>query len=381
MFYPPELLTWTASVSSHVPHLSKSQVQILAWYSFAASVVQGCGISQVACYLSYVFGRKEETIRQRLRESLYDAGDKRGVHRREIDPVLCFGPLLKWVISHWISEEQRLFLALDATTLRQTFSVLSVSVLVGKCAIPVAWTVLPATQAGEWQPHWKGLLRAVQSLTDEMQVMVLADRGLYAKWLFDQIAICGWHPLLRINDQGNVCLRTTGQRLKLSQLAWLCQDKQWQGEVICFSADRRLRCTLLIVWNASQKEPWLLVTDLPPFQVSPSWYALRMWIEAGFKFLKSAAFHWERTRMKDPARAERLWLVLALASLRVALLAPLSEPLSLAAYPRLALFKRSLIRQLAFFTVSRPLTFYPIFFNELPPSPCLEFLNLLNTYP
>ncbi len=158
---------------------------MLAWYSFAVSVVQGCWISQVACYLSYVFGQSEETLRQRLRQSLYDAGDKRGVHRREIDPVLCFGSLLKWVVSYWISEDQILFLALDAITLRQTFNVLSVSVLVGKCAIPVAWTVLPATQAGEWQPHWKGLLQALQPLTIQMRIMVLADRGLYAKWLFE----------------------------------------------------------------------------------------------------------------------------------------------------------------------------------------------------
>jgi hypothetical protein len=211
--------------------------------------------------------------------------------------------------------------------------------------------------------------------------MVLADRGLYAKWLFDEIVLCGWHPQLRINDQGNVCLRTTGQRLKLSQLAQLCKEKQWQGEVICFSAKRRLRCTLLIVWNTTQQVPWLLVTDFPPFQATPSWYALRMWIEAGFKFLKSAAFHWERTRMKDPARAERLWLVIALAALRVALLAPPSNPLPAGSYPRLSLFKRGLIRQLAFLTLAHPLPFHSLCFNELPPSPLLEFLNLLNTFP
>lgn len=381
MFYPAELLTWTEKVSSHLPHLSKSQAKMLAWYSFAVSVVQGCGISQVTCYLSDLFGQSEETVRQRLRETVYEAGDKRGSHRREIDPILCFVPLFKWIVSHWISEDQIVFLALDATTLRQTFTVLSISVLVGKCAIPVAWTVLPATQTGEWRPHWTGLLQALHLLPAPCSVMVLADRGLYAKWLFDEIVICGWHPLLRINDQGNVCLHATGQRLKLKQLAQLCQQQQWQGEVTCFSATRRLRCTLLIIWNADQKAAWLLVTDLPPFQVSSSWYALRMWIEAGFKFLKSAAFHWERTRMRDPARAERLWLVLALATLRLALLAPAPEPLSLGFYPRLSLFKRALIRQLAFLTLGRPLTFHSLFFDPLPSSPFLEFLNLLNTYP
>ena len=381
MFYPAELLTWTESVSRHLPQLSKSQAKMLAWYSFAVSVVQGCGISQVACYLSELFGQQEETVRQRMRESLYDAGDKRGRHRREIDPILCFVPLFKWIVSHWISEDEKLFLGLDATTLRQTFTVLSISVLVGRCAIPVAWTVLPANQAGEWQSHWKGLLQALRLSSQPFSVLVLADRGLYAKWLFDEIVVCGWHPLLLINDQGNVCIRATGQRLKLSQLAQLCRNKQWQGEVACFSGTGRLHCSLLIVWDEEQKNPWLLVTDLPLFQVSPSWYVLRMWIEAGFKFLKSAAFHWERTRMKNPARVERLWLVLALATLRLALLAPSPAPLPFGSYPRLSLFKRALIRQLAFLTLAHPLPFFPLFFNPLPPSPYLDFLHLLNTYP
>lgn len=381
MFYPAELLTWTGEVSRHLPHLSKNQAQILAWYSFAASVVQGCGISQVVCYLSEVLGQKENGLRQRLRESLYDASDKQGCQRREIETSRCFAPLLGWILRCWKFEEPYLFLALDATTLRQTFTVLSVSVLVGNCAIPVAWKIVPATQAGEWQPYWKMLLERVRVETSPLQVMVLADRGLYAKWLFEAIVLCGWHPLLRINDQGYVCLRASGHRLKLTQLAHLCKGKQWQGEVRCFLAERQLTCTLLVVWDTHQAEPWLLVTNLAPFRVSPTWYALRMWIEAGFKALKSGTLHWERTRMKDPVRAERLWLVLALTSLRLALLAPPHQPFSIDSYPRLSLFKRGLIRQLAFLTSARPLSFFPLAFHDLPPSPQLEFLDLLNTYP
>ena len=30
-------------------------------------------------------------------------------------------------------------------------------------------------------------------------VLVLADRGLYARWLYHRIRRLGWHPFLRIN--------------------------------------------------------------------------------------------------------------------------------------------------------------------------------------
>jgi hypothetical protein len=33
-------------------------------------------------------------------------------------------------------------------------------------------------------------------------VIVLADRGLYAKWLFEAIVEPKWHPFLRVNSQG-----------------------------------------------------------------------------------------------------------------------------------------------------------------------------------
>lgn len=384
MVYPDELLTWTAQVSRHMPQLTRSQAQMLAWYSFAASIVQSCGISSVTYFLAHVLKRSETSLRQRLRETLYDASDKRGSQRRESDVVACFGPLLKWISSLGRSPDGQLWLALDATTLRQTFTVLSISVLVGRCAIPVAWAILPANQPGSWKPHWQRLLAALPAAAPaDCQVLVLADRGLYAQWLFNAIVANRWHPLLRINAQGSVCLRDTGQRLALAQLRRQCRGHLWHGRVLCFTGRQQLACTLLVQWDDRQQDAWLLLTDLPPTQVSPAWYALRMHIEFGFRSLKSAGFHWERTRMRDPARAERLWLVLALASLRLAMLAPTYEfdHSTASAYPALSLFKRGILRQLAaLIRHAQPQTF-PLHFPAMPPPPWLCFLSQLNTYP
>ena len=383
MFYPVELLSWVDDVSSHLPQLTKQQAQVLAWYSFAVTVVQSCGMSHVAYFLACLLHQPDNTVRQRLREALYDAADKRGTRRRDLDVVACFTPLLQWVMSYWQHEENRLLLVLDATTLRQTFTVLSVSLLVGRCAIPIAWTVLRTTEPGAWKPHWQGLLRSLPLTDPALKVLVLADRGLYAKWLFETIVACGWHPLLRINAQGSCCIHATGQRLPLASLAALCKGHWWHGGVTCFTRQARLRCTLLVLWDTHQHDAWLLLTDLPPTHLSPTWYALRMGIEAGFKVLKTAGFHWERTRMTDPARAERLWLVLALACLRVTLLAPMLplNPVASLPYPRLSLFRQGLVRQLAAFLLRHPLCLPPLQFQPLPPAPVLQFLTLLDTYP
>ena len=52
-----------------------------------------------------------------------------------------------------------------------------------------------------------------------------------------------------------------------------------------------------------------------PDQVGPSWYALRFWIELGFKAIKSLGWKWDKTRRTDPARISRHWLVLSVATL------------------------------------------------------------------
>ena len=72
-----------------------------------------------------------------------------------------------------------------------------------------------------------------------------------------------------------------------------------------------------------QEEPWIILTDLPPDEVGVSWYALRFWIELGFKpalgldrgALKSLGWQWQKARRTDPARISRHWFVLSVATL------------------------------------------------------------------
>ena len=71
---------------------------------------------------------------------------------------------------------------------------------------------------------------------------------------------------------------------------------------------------MLGCWEEGHEDPWLVVTDLSPEAADVCWYGLRAWIEQGFKQVKSGGWQWQHTRRNDPARAERLWLAIALAT-------------------------------------------------------------------
>ena len=71
------------------------------------------------------------------------------------------------------------------------------------CAVPIAWVVLPGNTPGAWKTHWLTLLSNSTAVCLTIgPVLVLADRGLYAAWLYRQITSLGWHPYLRINAGG-----------------------------------------------------------------------------------------------------------------------------------------------------------------------------------
>jgi hypothetical protein len=308
------LTEWTTMIRLYLPHLSKPQATVLALWSLGMVLARSCALTAVATFLAVWLRRQEQTVRQQLREFCYEAEAKRGDQRQALSVERCFVPLLAWVLSRW--QGTQLALALDATTLGTRFTVLAISVVYRGCAIPVAWTILPANQPHAWRREWLRLLRALRpAIPSGWTVIVLADRGLYAGWLFRRIVRLGWHPFLRINAGGT--FRPSGQARFYPLLTFTPQvGTCWRGTGTAFkSPPCRLNCTLLACWEAGYRDPWLIVTDLPPEVSDACWYGLRAWIEQGFKLTKRAGWQWQRTRMTEPQRAARLWLAVAVATL------------------------------------------------------------------
>jgi len=294
--------------------LTKPQATVLALWSLGMVLARSCALTAVSAFLAPWLGRQENTVRQQLREFCYEAAAKRGTARCALRVELCFVPLLAWVVSLW--QGTQLALALDATTLGTRFTVLVVSVVYRGCAIPVAWVVLSATATHAWRREWLRLLRQVhRAVPRSWTVIVLADRGLYARWLFRRITRLGWHPFLRINTGGT--FRPAGRVHGVPLQTLVPQPgTSWQGTGIAFKGrHRQLHCTLLARWEAGYKDPWLILTDLPPEASTACWYGLRAWIEQGFKITKRAGWQWQRTHMTKPDRAARLWLAVAVATL------------------------------------------------------------------
>ena len=300
----------------HLPPLSKPQATVLALGSMGMGLARSCSLTAVSAIVAAVWNRQEATIRQRLREWYDEAPAKRGSKRQALQVEPCFAPRLGWIVRWWQGTPWAL--ARDATTLGTCCVVLAIRVVSRGCAIPVAWVILPATQPHAWRGEWLRLLRRLGRVVPRhWTVSVLAERGLDAPWLVRRIVQRGWHPLLRRNTGGT--LRPAGTRC-LRPLAPFVPQVGTRGQgrgTACARKPRRLDGTLLACWEAGDKDPWLLLTDRAPEASDAGGYGLRAWMEQGFTRTKRAGGPWHRTRMTDPARAARLWLAGAVATLGV----------------------------------------------------------------
>ena len=310
------LSEWTMTVSTNMPQLTTPQARVVAWWSYGIVLTRCCGRATVATFLALLLEQKVANIEQRLYEWCLDAPDKAGTKRQALDVTTCCVPLLRWIVRLWAGTQ--LALTVDASSLGDRFVVLAVSVVYRGCAIPVAWTILPAGQKGAWRREWLRLLRLLRpAIPPDWTVLVLADRGLYASWLFRRIVRLGWHPFLRINQ--GCKFRPAGQA-KFYWLRDLCGQlgQRWRGRGTAFATKEcHLACTLVAWWGEGHTEPWYILTDLPPEGCDAQWYGLRSWCEQGFKCIKRGGWQWQQTQMTEPARVARLWLAMAVATLWV----------------------------------------------------------------
>jgi hypothetical protein len=168
----------------------------------------------------------------------------------------------------------RLDLLLDATTTGATAHQAGTVTLVlalgwhGR-ALPLVWRSWTADEPGQdWSGAIQEMLATVQALLPTtVQVVLLADRGLSGAPLAQAAQARGWHYLLRVQYQTRIC-HPDGTVQSLAEVvptpgtqSLLTDVHLWKKGHLSWATTPR--ANVVAVWRAVDREPWLLVTDLP----------------------------------------------------------------------------------------------------------------------
>lgn len=210
---------------------------------------------------------------------------------------------------------RRLLLIVDETPKANELRCLKISVAYHKRAIPLVGVCYLHNRLPKPLPKLLyGLLRQVRGcLPPECEVTLLADRGLAWPMVVDWCRHQGWHYVVRLQSSVRLC-QEDGREMAVGEL--LTEPGQrWRGTGLVFKKAGWRPGQVVAVWQKGCREPWLLLTDQPASWRICRAYAKRTWIEEGFRDEKSQGLQWQDSRVNDPAHAERLLLLIALALL------------------------------------------------------------------
>jgi Transposase DDE domain len=236
----------------------------------------------------------------------------RWLENERIDVHALYGPLIQQALAEWGT--QVLYLALDTSTLWQTYCLVRISLVYRGRAVPLVWKVLDHPSSSVAYHVYKEMLeKAAELLPFRSHVVFCADRGFADTHLMEHLARLGWHWRIRIKGSfwiyrdGKRCCKVNRIPLSAGQaLFWyhVYITKQRYGPV-----------HLALGRPQDSKEYWFVVSDEPTAPKTFEEYGLRFDIEENFLDDKSNSFQLESSLLRSAKPLERLCCVLAITTL------------------------------------------------------------------
>ena len=307
---------WRHGLEELLPGLHGHVLNALATFSLAMALAGHCHSGRLAAEAPSP--RARVTSRQRRWERL--------LGNRRLRPAEAMGMLAEAVAPHvgaGRGGRRHVILVLDETPggVKGRLRCMKLGVAYRKRVVPIAFECYREGELPLPMPKllWRLLRRAARSLARslpaDVEVTLLADRGLSWPSVLDCCVALGWHYVLRL--QGCTRIRVAGGRVV--KAAW--ELATWRGAngfrtgVEVFKDAGWRRANVVATWEVGCKEPWLLVSDLPATFMRCRNYCKRVWCEQTHRDEKSHGFNWQLSRVRDAAHAGRLVLVMALATL------------------------------------------------------------------
>ncbi len=161
------------------------------------------------------------------------------------------------------------------------------------------------------------MLEQVRSIgLQDMQVIVLADRGFVHEQLLHYIRTQHWH--LRLRLMSNTLVHLLDQ--PVSAVKDLCppagESRFFQHVALLGTAVGPVHLALACLLD-SPDDPWFVASDEPTDAKTLGEYGLRFDIEEGFLDEKSGGFQLQTSELSTPKALERLLLIVAIATLHL----------------------------------------------------------------
>lgn len=292
--------TVTRVIGSQCSTRRITQTRNIAWFIVGLVLAAQCQLTQIAPHLPWEGNR--DSIVPRLRRVLMN----QRLAVRTLD-----GPTVGYLL-HWLNTGQPLILVIDRTTLRDELNLVLIGVAFRGRVLPLVWKV----QQKQGSFHLRSVhaaLRFMAAWTRATAAIWLVGDREFQDVLLPTFVRDTWHwPFVQRIDQ-TLWSSPRGHRAFKLNTSGL-----HPGQFRAFGRGGITRqqfgwVELIGYWPAGEDEPWYLISDRTLGRRAGRSYRRRFAIEALFRDFKSHGGEWEASRIRQPARLERLLFIRAFA--------------------------------------------------------------------
>jgi hypothetical protein len=289
-------------LSQHANWVDQRHLKTRAW--MMVGLMQASMVSLTA-WVPYVHSRAVYA------QSLVRRFDRWLQHQR-IEVHQLYGPLIQHALAEWGTNA--LYLALDTSTLWDTYCIVRISLIYRGRAIPLVWKVLQHPSRSVAYTVYAALLDTAASLLPlQCKVIVVADRGFADTHLMEHLRRLDWHWRIRFKSSFWI-YRGGHQPCKTSRLSLALGEARFWHHVYITKIHYG-PVHLALARRQDGKEDWFVVSDEPTDMKTFEEYGRRFDIEENFLDDKSNGFQLESSLIRSAKALERLCLVLALTTL------------------------------------------------------------------
>jgi hypothetical protein len=291
---------WHHQLCALLPGVRATRVRILALFSLGLIWAGTVSLPRIA--LALPLPATAPSTERRLR---------RWLANRHVGVTALWRPLVRALLASRAGTA--LTLTLDPTALDDRCHLCLLGLVAHKRVLPLAWQPLPTTAWRRTQHAYLArLFRLVAAwLPADCPVTLVADSGLTSAGLIRLCQAHGWHFVLRLNADA-----VQGPVLPDGHTLWSLvpgEGKRWYGGATLFKRAGWLAVQVSIRWRTGERQPWILVSDLPAGPARIATYRRRWLAEATYQDCKTRGWQIEATKLRNPNRINRLLLVVVLA--------------------------------------------------------------------
>ena len=190
-----------------------------------------------------------------------------------------------------------------------------VSVIIGKRAFPIYWTLLDKKGNSNLEEQ-KKVLEPVLELLKAYDLVVLGDREFHSAELAEYLMGKEVGFVFRQQKSTNISIENGGF-YRIDDLNPKPGTREFYADIVFTKTHQLKKVSLGVYWKRKyrgmgEKEPWFLLTNLPSLNNAILAFKKRMGIEAMFKDCKTGGYNLEGSHASDK-RLSSLLLLMAIA--------------------------------------------------------------------